>query len=95
MAPNMPQKTTITNVAPSIEDENNQKIFNKTLSIDNDNEKINSPSKDEKSTLQKELEHLLANIKSPSFSSDFSLDSKASSNTNLIRIKIKIQTKSK
>eukprot|EP00957_Ditylum_brightwellii_P003070 234538-Ditylum_brightwellii.AAC.1 len=56
---------------------------------------MNSPSKDEKSTLQKESEHLLADSKNPNFLSDFSLDSKAFTTTNLIQIKIKIQTKSK
>eukprot|EP00957_Ditylum_brightwellii_P014789 1115131-Ditylum_brightwellii.AAC.1 len=58
---------------------------------------MNSPSGDEKLTLQiqKELEHLLADSKSPSFSSDFSLDSKVSTPTNRIQIKIKIQNKSK
>eukprot|EP00957_Ditylum_brightwellii_P084582 6431816-Ditylum_brightwellii.AAC.1 len=95
MAPKMPQKTTITDVAPSIEDENNQKIVNKTPSIDNDDEKMNSPSREDKSILQKESEYLLVDSKSPSFSSDFSLDSKASTTTNLIQIKIKIQNKSK
>eukprot|EP00957_Ditylum_brightwellii_P102961 7846531-Ditylum_brightwellii.AAC.1 len=95
MASKTPQKTTITNVAPFIEDKNNQKIVNKTLSIDNDDDKINSPSEDEKSMLQKASEHLLADSKSPNFSSDFSLDSKVSTNTKLIQIKIKIQTKSK
>eukprot|EP00957_Ditylum_brightwellii_P191935 14610492-Ditylum_brightwellii.AAC.1 len=63
MAPETPQKTTITDVAPSIDDENNQKIINKTLPIDNDDEKMNSPIGHEKSILQKELEHLLANSK--------------------------------
>eukprot|EP00957_Ditylum_brightwellii_P035147 2665386-Ditylum_brightwellii.AAC.1 len=43
----------------------------------------------------KESEHLLDDRKSPSFSSNFSLDSKASTNTNLIKIKIKIKKKSK
>eukprot|EP00957_Ditylum_brightwellii_P070716 5374809-Ditylum_brightwellii.AAC.1 len=85
---------TITDVTPSIEGKNNQKIVNITLSIDED-DKTNSPSEDEKLTLQKELKHLLADSKSPSFSFNFSLGSKASTNTNLIQIKIKIQTKSK
>eukprot|EP00957_Ditylum_brightwellii_P026279 1987773-Ditylum_brightwellii.AAC.1 len=62
MAPETPQNTTITDIASSIEDENNQKIVDKTLSIDDDDEKMNSPIGD-KSTLQKELEHLLANNK--------------------------------
>jgi hypothetical protein len=91
MAPETPQKTTITDVAPSIDDENNQKIIDKALSIDNDNEKMNSPIGEDKSILQKESEHSLVDSKSPSFSSDFSLDSKASTTTNLIQIKIKIQ----
>eukprot|EP00957_Ditylum_brightwellii_P112327 8564250-Ditylum_brightwellii.AAC.1 len=56
---------------------------------------MNSPSRDEKSTSQKESKHLLADSKSPSFSTDFSLDSKVSTTTNPIQIKIKIQTKSK
>eukprot|EP00957_Ditylum_brightwellii_P039535 2990833-Ditylum_brightwellii.AAC.1 len=42
-----------------------------------------------------ESEHSLDDSKSPSFSANFSLDSKASTNTNLIQIKIKIQKKSK
>eukprot|EP00957_Ditylum_brightwellii_P092348 7031054-Ditylum_brightwellii.AAC.1 len=91
----MPQKTTITDVAPSIEDENNQMIVDKTPPIDEDDNMIDSPSGDEKSMSHKELEHLLGDSKSPSFSSNFSLDSKAPTNTNLICIKIKIQTKSK
>eukprot|EP00957_Ditylum_brightwellii_P052534 3983786-Ditylum_brightwellii.AAC.1 len=73
MAPKTPKTKTITDVEPSIEDKNNQKIVDKTPSIDKD-DKINSPSGDEKSMSQKESEHLLANSKSPSFSSDFSLD---------------------
>eukprot|EP00957_Ditylum_brightwellii_P167365 12741620-Ditylum_brightwellii.AAC.1 len=95
MAPETPQKTTITDDTPSTKDKNSQKMIDKTPSIDNDDEKMNSPSGDEKSTLQKESEHLLADSKIPSFSSDFSLDSKAPITTNLIQIKIKIQTKSK
>eukprot|EP00957_Ditylum_brightwellii_P011929 899921-Ditylum_brightwellii.AAC.1 len=94
MAPKMPQKRTITDVAPSIEGDNNQKIVNKIPSIDKD-DTLNSPSRDKKSMLHKESEHLLANSKSPSFFFNFSLDSKASTNTNLIQIKIKIQTKLK
>eukprot|EP00957_Ditylum_brightwellii_P055440 4200941-Ditylum_brightwellii.AAC.1 len=43
----------------------------------------------------KESEHLLDDSKSSSFSSNFSLDSKASTNSNLIQIKITIQKKSK
>eukprot|EP00957_Ditylum_brightwellii_P049180 3731311-Ditylum_brightwellii.AAC.1 len=85
---------TITDVAPYIEEENNQKIVNKTPCIE-EGDKINSPSRDEKLTFYKESEYSLDDSKSPSFSSDFSLDSKASTNTNLIQIKIKIQTKSK
>eukprot|EP00957_Ditylum_brightwellii_P135138 10302894-Ditylum_brightwellii.AAC.1 len=75
---------TITDVAPSIKDENNQTIVDKTLSIDKDDTKINSPSGDEKSMSHKELEHSLDDSKKPSFSSNFSLDSKGSTNTNLI-----------
>eukprot|EP00957_Ditylum_brightwellii_P183124 13947840-Ditylum_brightwellii.AAC.1 len=84
MDPKALQKMTITDVAPSIEDKNTQKIVNKTPSIDNDDEKMNSPIREDKSILQKESEHLLADSKSPSFSSNFSLDSKASTTTNLI-----------
>eukprot|EP00957_Ditylum_brightwellii_P050093 3796890-Ditylum_brightwellii.AAC.1 len=43
----------------------------------------------------KESEHLLDDSKSPRFSSNFFLVSKASINTNLIQIKIKFQKKSK
>eukprot|EP00957_Ditylum_brightwellii_P109531 8353465-Ditylum_brightwellii.AAC.1 len=42
MAPKTPQKMTITDVAPSIEDKNNQKIVDKTPSIDDDDEETNS-----------------------------------------------------
>eukprot|EP00957_Ditylum_brightwellii_P155544 11840516-Ditylum_brightwellii.AAC.1 len=79
----MPQKTTITDVAPSMEDKNNQKIVNKTPSMDED-DKINSPIGDAKLTSHKESEHSLVNSKSPSFSSDFSLDKKVPTNTNLV-----------
>eukprot|EP00957_Ditylum_brightwellii_P143614 10941609-Ditylum_brightwellii.AAC.1 len=92
MAHETPQKKTITDIAPSIEDKNTQKIINKTLPIDDNDKKMNSPSRDEKSTSQKESEHLLTNSKSPSLSPAFSLDSKASTTTNLIQIKIKIFT---
>eukprot|EP00957_Ditylum_brightwellii_P193585 14741191-Ditylum_brightwellii.AAC.1 len=84
MAPKTPQITTITDVAPSIEDENNQMIGDKTLSIDKDDNKISSPSGDEKLMSHKESEHSLDDSKSPSFSSDFSLNSKASTTTSLI-----------
>eukprot|EP00957_Ditylum_brightwellii_P080363 6112247-Ditylum_brightwellii.AAC.2 len=84
---------TITDVAPFIEDENNQMIVDKTPSIDKDDNKINSPSRDEKWMSHKESEHSLDDSKSPNFSSDFSLDIKSSTNTNLIQIKIKIQKK--
>eukprot|EP00957_Ditylum_brightwellii_P156515 11911898-Ditylum_brightwellii.AAC.1 len=95
MSPKTLQKTTITDVAPSIEDKNNMMIVHKTLFIDEDDNKINSLSGDEKLMSHKELEHLLDDNKRPSFSSNFSLDSKVSTNTNLIGIKIKIQKKSK
>eukprot|EP00957_Ditylum_brightwellii_P128260 9782197-Ditylum_brightwellii.AAC.1 len=62
MAPKTPQKITITDVAPSIKDKNNQMIVDKTLSIDKD-DKINSPSGDEKSMLHKESEHSLDDSK--------------------------------
>eukprot|EP00957_Ditylum_brightwellii_P149582 11390611-Ditylum_brightwellii.AAC.1 len=95
MAIRTPQKTTITDVAPSKEDKNNQMIVDKTPSIDEGDNKIDFPRGDEKMMSHKESEHLLDDSKSPSFSSDFSLDSKASTNTNLIQIKIKTQKKSK
>eukprot|EP00957_Ditylum_brightwellii_P061749 4685974-Ditylum_brightwellii.AAC.1 len=70
-------------------------IVDKTLSIDKDDNKIDSPSGDDKFKSHKESEHLLDDSKIPSFYSDFSLDSKASTNTNLIQIKRKVQKKSK
>eukprot|EP00957_Ditylum_brightwellii_P136370 10400304-Ditylum_brightwellii.AAC.1 len=74
MSHQMYQKTIITVVAPSMEDENNQMIVDKTPFIDKDDNKINSPSGDKKAMSQKESEHLFDDSKSPSFSSNFSLD---------------------
>eukprot|EP00957_Ditylum_brightwellii_P091212 6944226-Ditylum_brightwellii.AAC.1 len=54
---------TIADVAPSIEDKSNQMIVDKTLSIDKDDNKINSPSGDETLMSHKELEHSLDDSK--------------------------------